>query len=69
MALTPLPKLLEKTQKVVNAFSIAAARPGEGISMLSGGNLQKVVVGRELSGEPAFIIANQPTRSTFHMRL
>jgi general nucleoside transport system ATP-binding protein len=49
-------------QKVVNAFSISAARPGEGISMLSGGNLQKVVVGRELSGDPAFVIANQPTR-------
>jgi simple sugar transport system ATP-binding protein len=49
-------------QKVVNAFSISAARPGEGISMLSGGNLQKVVVGRELSGDPTFIIANQPTR-------
>ena len=52
----------EFAQKVVNAFSIAAARPGEGISMLSGGNLQKVVVGRELSGDPSFIIANQPTR-------
>ena len=52
----------EFAEKVVRAFSIAAARPGEGISMLSGGNLQKVVVGRELSGDPAFIIANQPTR-------
>jgi simple sugar transport system ATP-binding protein len=30
--------------------------------MLSGGNLQKVVVGRELSGNPSLIIANQPTR-------
>jgi simple sugar transport system ATP-binding protein len=49
-------------ERIVNAFSIAAARPGEGISMLSGGNLQKVVVGRELSGDPSFIIANQPTR-------
>ena len=48
--------------KVVDAFSIAAAKPGEDISMLSGGNLQKVVVGRELSGNPSFIIANQPTR-------
>jgi general nucleoside transport system ATP-binding protein len=52
----------EFAEKVVKAFSIAAARPGEGISMLSGGNLQKVVVGRELSGNPSFIIANQPTR-------
>lgn len=49
-------------EKVVKAFSISAARPGEGISMLSGGNLQKVVVGRELSGDPSFVIANQPTR-------
>jgi simple sugar transport system ATP-binding protein len=48
--------------KVVKAFSISAAHPGEGISMLSGGNLQKVVVGRELSGDPSFVIANQPTR-------
>ena len=52
----------EFAERVVRAFSIAAARPGEGISMLSGGNLQKVVVGRELAGDPAFIIANQPTR-------
>jgi ABC-type uncharacterized transport system ATPase subunit len=47
---------------IVERFSIAAARPGEGIATLSGGNLQKVVLGRELSGEPKFILANQPTR-------
>ena len=47
---------------IVEMFSIAAARPGGGISTLSGGNLQKVVVGRELAGDPKFIIANQPTR-------
>lgn len=52
----------EFAERVVRAFSISAARPGEGISMLSGGNLQKVVVGRELSGSPSFVIANQPTR-------
>jgi ABC-type uncharacterized transport system ATPase subunit len=52
----------EFSEKIVKAFSISAAQPGEGISMLSGGNLQKVVVGRELSGNPSFIIANQPTR-------
>ncbi len=50
------------TNSVVKAFSIYAAEPGEGISKLSGGNLQKVVVGRELSGDPSVIIANQPTR-------
>lgn len=47
---------------VVQQFSVAAARPGQGIATLSGGNLQKVVLGRELSGNPKLIIANQPTR-------
>ncbi len=47
---------------VVKRFSIAAAVPGGGISRLSGGNMQKVVIGRELAGEPTFIVANQPTR-------
>jgi simple sugar transport system ATP-binding protein len=48
--------------EIVRRFSIASARPGGGISTLSGGNMQKVVVGRELTGKPKFIIANQPTR-------
>ncbi|HRE27293.1 MAG TPA: ATP-binding cassette domain-containing protein, partial [Anaerolineales bacterium] len=47
---------------VIKRFSIAAAVPGGGISRLSGGNMQKVVIGRELAGEPTFIVANQPTR-------
>jgi simple sugar transport system ATP-binding protein len=50
------------SQEVIRDFSVAAARPGEGIATLSGGNLQKVVVGRELAGEPDLIVANQPTR-------
>jgi len=55
-------KITEFARKVVDTFSISAAHPGEDISKLSGGNLQKVVLGRELSGSPNFIIANQPTR-------
>lgn len=49
-------------QKIVDAFQIKSAQVGEGIQTLSGGNLQKVVLGRELDGSPKFIIANQPTR-------
>jgi len=48
--------------RIVELFSVASARPGEGIATLSGGNLQKVVLGRELGGDPKFIVANQPTR-------
>lgn len=49
-------------QKIVDAFQVKSARVGEDIKTLSGGNLQKVVLGRELNGDPKFIIANQPTR-------
>ncbi len=52
----------EFTNSVIDRFSIYTAEAGEGISKLSGGNLQKVIVGRELTGDPSFIIANQPTR-------
>jgi simple sugar transport system ATP-binding protein len=48
--------------KIVERFAVASARPGEGIATLSGGNLQKIVLGRELDGEPKLIVANQPTR-------
>jgi general nucleoside transport system ATP-binding protein len=54
--------LTKFAQSIVKMFSIASAQPGEGIATLSGGNMQKVVLGRELSGNPKFIIANQPTR-------
>lgn len=46
----------------IKQFSISAARPGGGIATLSGGNMQKVVLARELAGNPKFVIANQPTR-------
>jgi general nucleoside transport system ATP-binding protein len=49
-------------QQIIDAFQIRSARVGEEIRTLSGGNLQKVVLGRELDGNPKFIIANQPTR-------
>jgi general nucleoside transport system ATP-binding protein len=49
-------------QKIVNLFQIKSARVGEGIHTLSGGNLQKIVLGRELDASPKFIIANQPIR-------
>jgi simple sugar transport system ATP-binding protein len=49
-------------QKVIETFQVQSARVGEGIRTLSGGNLQKVVLGRELDGSPKFILANQPTR-------
>jgi general nucleoside transport system ATP-binding protein len=49
-------------QHIVDTFGVRSARVGEEIKTLSGGNLQKIVLGRELKGDPKVIIANQPTR-------
>ncbi len=48
--------------RIIHSFQIKSAQIGEEIHTLSGGNLQKIVLGRELDGSPKFIIANQPTR-------
>ncbi len=49
-------------QKIIDSFQVKSARVGEGIRTLSGGNLQKIVLGRELNGSPKLLIVNQPTR-------
>lgn len=49
-------------QRLIDTFKIKSAQVGEEIRTLSGGNLQKIVIGRELEGNPKLIVANQPTR-------
>ncbi|MFZ5827373.1 MAG: ABC transporter ATP-binding protein [Bacillota bacterium] len=48
--------------ELVKAFDIRTQSPRTLIKALSGGNIQKVVVARELSAGPKVIIASQPTR-------
>lgn len=55
-------RVRDLARSLIKKFNIASAQVGEKINTLSGGNLQKIVVGRELEGNPKFIIANQPTR-------
>lgn len=43
-------------------FDIRAAGPDAPMGSLSGGNMQKVIVARELSAEPRLLVAAQPTR-------
>jgi general nucleoside transport system ATP-binding protein len=47
---------------IIKEYAVASASPDEGVATLSGGNMQKIVLGRELYGNPRFILANQPTR-------
>ena len=43
-------------------YNIKCDGKDQPIRMLSGGNMQKVVVAREFTSDPSLIIANQPTR-------
>lgn len=56
-------KEMENTANdLVDEFLIKCNSFKQGVGMLSGGNIQKVVVAREFSTQPNIIIANQPTR-------
>ncbi len=48
--------------KLMLQFDIRAPDPEVPVSSLSGGNMQKVVVARELSSNPKLLVAAQPTR-------
>jgi simple sugar transport system ATP-binding protein len=50
------------TRSLIEGFRILARSPRAPVAALSGGNIQKVVVARELSSDPEVIIASQPTR-------
>lgn len=52
----------ERTDRLIREFDIAAPAGHVPMWTLSGGNQQKVVLARELSRAPEFIVAEQPTR-------
>ena len=61
---------------LIERYAIKTAGRDTVTKSLSGGNLQKVMLARELAGEPSLIIASQPTRGLdvgamayIHMRL
>jgi ABC-type uncharacterized transport system ATPase subunit len=47
---------------IVDEYDVRVPNVGVDAGDLSGGNLQKLILGRELVREPTFLIANQPTR-------
>lgn len=55
-------KVRKFARRIIQAFGIACSSPRQVVKTLSGGNLQKVILGRELSRQPRCLIANQPTR-------
>lgn len=52
----------EASKAMIRLFGVKTASEKTPIGALSGGNMQKVVLGREFSTQPGFLIAAQPTR-------
>lgn len=50
------------TRAILDSFNVKYDNPGQLITALSGGNQQKVVVGRWLSTKPKLLLANDPTK-------
>lgn len=55
-------KISEFTNRILKEFLVKFDNSKQSIAELSGGNVQKVVVGREFDYEPDLLIMNQPTR-------
>lgn len=50
------------TRRVIDRYDVRCPGPDTRIRLLSGGNMQKLILGRALESEPRIILANQPVR-------
>jgi ABC-type uncharacterized transport system ATPase subunit len=55
-------RIRELAQSLMQRYDVRASGPDVPARQLSGGNLQKVVLAREFSGEPVVLVAASPTR-------
>jgi ABC-type uncharacterized transport system ATPase subunit len=57
-----LRRIRDRALELIKRYRIAAPGPQAPVRLLSGGNLQKVVLAREFSGKPKVLVAASPTR-------
>jgi len=55
-------RIQDFARRIVKAFNVSTSGIEVKARNLSGGNQQKIIVGRELAGQPNLLIAHQPTR-------
>ncbi len=60
--LLQLRRIRDLAQRVIQNYDVRASGPDVPAWQLSGGNLQKVVLAREFSGDPVVLVAAAPTR-------
>ncbi len=53
--------LQEQARGIIERFKVKAGGPNAAAKSLSGGNLQKFIVGREIDAKPKLLIVSQPT--------
>ena len=61
MGLINYPKSTQYTQSIIENFDVRTPDEDASADSLSGGNLQKFIVGREINQSPDLIIVSQPT--------
>ncbi|TWG99918.1 simple sugar transport system ATP-binding protein [Mesorhizobium sp. J18] len=49
-------------EEIIRDYDVKCPSPETRIRLLSGGNMQKLILGRALDSDPSIILANQPTR-------
>ena len=49
-------------EEIIAGYDVRCPGPAQRIRLLSGGNMQKLILGRALSAGPEIILANQPVR-------
>ena len=54
--------MVERAERLLQEFDVRGGTPQTPARSLSGGNQQKVVIAREISGNPEALVAAQPTR-------
>jgi ABC-type uncharacterized transport system ATPase subunit len=55
-------RIRERAAELISRYKVAAPGPHTPARLLSGGNLQKVVLAREFSGAPRVLVTASPTR-------
>ena len=54
--------VIDEAEAAIRAYDVRCPGPDARMRLLSGGNIQKLLLARAMAGDPKLILANQPTR-------